>query len=242
MKTLSKILLPAAALTLLCATHEPPKPSKPSSPTAAHLVEAPADAVAVGAATANVTGPGLFGMRWNPCKPITYRVNARGGYAGSVADVRRAFARVSAVTGVPFVYRGTTSRIAFRTNPDPRADITVSWATPAQVPQLRGAVAGLASTTYVVHGERGVRENVRGQIALDRTASLRRGFTTSGPATWGQVYLHEIGHVMGLDHVGQRTQVMYPSVGAANHRYGAGDLRRLRAVGRAAGCIRSSVR
>lgn len=255
MKSAHRILLlpvvvGALSATLLPATHAAKRPERTPVDASTSLRTTAADPVmqsgpvseaATGTGTNRVTGPGLFGVRWNPCRPITYRVNARGAYPGSVAHLRRAFQQVSAATGVRFVYKGSTSKVAFRTGPDPRADVTVSWATPGQVPRLRGLVAGLASTTIAGHRD-GVQENVRGQIALDRTARLRRGFTTSGPATWGQVYLHEIGHVMGLDHIGQRSQVMYPVVGSTNHRFGAGDLRRLRQVGRSAGCIQSSRR
>ncbi|MGO4255698.1 matrixin family metalloprotease [Marmoricola sp. RAF53] len=183
---------------------------------------------------------GLFGLRWDPCRPITYRINARGGYRGSTADLRFAFRTIGRATGIVLVYQGRTNRVAFQSGRDPRADITVSWASPSQVRRLRGPVAGLASTAIVRHD--GVVENVRGQIALDRTQEVRPGYATSGPPTWGQAFLHEIGHVMGLDHVNGRRQVMNPAITRWNHVLGMGDLLRLRLVGRAAGCIANSAR
>ncbi|MGO4257240.1 matrixin family metalloprotease [Marmoricola sp. RAF53] len=240
---LARPLLPAVAAVLLTAGL-----GSTAAEAAPEVHDAAPDPVYAGpaaaagtAAAAHAGGSGLFGARWNPCQPITYRVNPRGGYAGSVGDVRRAFEQVGAATGIRFVYRGTSNGIAFRGTQDRRADILVSWATPRQVPGLRGPVAGLASSSYAKLGT-GVHENVQGRIALDRTARLRHGFPRSGATSWGQVYLHEIGHVMGLDHVGRRNQVMYPVVGPANHRFGAGDLRRLRQVGRSAGCISASAR
>ena len=42
--------------------------------------------------------------RWNPCKPVYWRVNPRSvSSKGAVADLRGAFARVHAATGLPFV-------------------------------------------------------------------------------------------------------------------------------------------
>ncbi|MGO4255700.1 matrixin family metalloprotease [Marmoricola sp. RAF53] len=239
--SLPHALTTALVLGLLAAgpshdTQEAPAPRIPQR------IESVPEAVAVRTATAEAgPGYGFFGTRWDPCRPITYRVALRQGYPGSVDDVRRAFRRAGRLAGVRFVYQGRTSRIAFDTGRDPRADITVSWATPHQVPGLRGGVAGLANTSVVVHD--GVWENVKGQIALDGTqGGLRRGFARSGSPTWGQALLHEIGHVLGLDHVDERNEVMYRTIGRRNHDYGPGDRRRLHRVGRAAGCIPDSRR
>lgn len=221
-------------------------PQSPSAVDDAHAGHAPTqtvpDPVVVGTRTTPGRGQryGLFGTRWNPCQPITYRVNYRGGYRGALADIQRAFRTVGAATGMTFVYQGTTRRVSFRTARDPRVDITVSWATPGQVARLGGPVAGLANT--VVSSHDGVWENLRGSIAFDSTQVVRGGYALSGPPTWGQAFLHEIGHIVGLDHVRQRTQVMYPAISRYNHVLGAGDLLRLFLVGRAAGCIVNSQR
>ncbi|MGH9164078.1 MAG: matrixin family metalloprotease [Acidimicrobiales bacterium] len=53
------------------------------------------------------------------------------------------------------------------------------------------------------------------------------------------VLMHELGHVMGLGHVDEPTQIMAPhrqSV-TADPRWGAGDLAGLEALGRKAGCL-----
>lgn len=225
----------------------PTAPAGPAGATAVRVIadevvteSAPA-AASIGGASVLQRGAGLYGVRWNPCEPITYRINPRGGYPGSVRHIRQAFDQVGARTGVTFVYQGTTSRVALRDDAAEDWDVTVSWATAAQVPQLRGSVAGLASTTYVTHHD-GTRENINGQIAFDRAAPLRRGYATSGRSTWGQVFLHETSHVMGLDHVAKPRLIMNPTITSENHTFAAGDLARLRRVGRSAGCIVSSAR
>lgn len=177
----------------------------------------------------SVTGPGLYGSRWNPCEAITYRVNPRGGYAGATDEIARAFRRIA-----------TESGLRFRASNDPGADITLQWVTPRQNPVLRGGIAAAMATTSIEHD--GVHETVQGAIDLDRTAGLRRGFPSSGTPGWGQVYLHEIAHVVGLRHVRDRTQVMHPTLGQENLRLGHADRRRLHRVGSAAGCIPSSMR
>ena len=52
--------------------------------------------------------------RWNPCARIGYRVNARQGGPGALADTREALARIRRVTGLRFVYRGPTRIIPGR--------------------------------------------------------------------------------------------------------------------------------
>ena len=53
--------------------------------------------------------------------------------------------------------------------------------------------------------------------------------------------LHEIGHALGLQHVTERQQTMYPVVLADRlAEYHRGDLAGLRTVGRAAGCMPTS--
>src|SRR5690242_681415 len=71
-------------------------------------------------------------VRWNPCAPITYRINPNG-YAGTtaVARVRSALAEASRATGIRFSYLGRTAVVP----DDPRnptagtnADLVITWA------------------------------------------------------------------------------------------------------------------
>lgn len=179
--------------------------------------------------------------RWNPCRAITWKFNRNRGYDGSLADVQQALGRISRATGIRFSYRGTTTRVAYRDDPDPTVALTISFGTARDVADLRGSTAGMGGGVYTVHD--GTAELIRGELILDREeTSLREGFANSGNPTWGQVMVHELGHVMGLDHAESSSQLMYGSVTSSNHRLGAGDLTGFNRVGMRAGCIANSRR
>ena len=54
---------------------------------------------------------------------------------------------------------------------------------------------------------------------------------------WKAVPLHELGHVMGLDHAGTSRRLMYPVLLANLTDLQAGDLTGLSRLGRSAGCV-----
>jgi predicted Zn-dependent protease len=162
---------------------------------------------------------------------ISFQIKQRGGYAGSASEIRHAVHLIGKASGLRF----TEVRSA-AANPD----ITIEWESPRSEPDLAGAVAARTETLSVSDG--GVEEIIGANIYLDRTTAIRHGFPTSGLPAWGQVYLHELGHAVGLAHVGGRDEIMNPAVSRYNHVLATGDLRRLRRVGAPAGCITASSR
>ncbi|WP_435770613.1 matrixin family metalloprotease [Nocardioides sp. SYSU DS0651] len=169
------------------------------------------------------------GVRWEPCRTIGWRLNPRGGYRGSLTDLKKAFRLIGKASGLRFRYQGSTSRRVGRHSPAAaRTDILVSWETPKTVPGLRRRVLGMAFTSYYPATKR----YASASIALDRTERhLRRGFHRSGSVDWGQVMTHEIGHTIGLAHVSERLQNMHGTVTSHNHRLGAGDAEGMRRLG-----------
>jgi hypothetical protein len=160
--------------------------------------------------------------RWNPCVPITWLFNPQSAPPGAEGFLRAGFDHVADLTGLPFRYGGTTGR-----TPDSnvRGTVVVEWR-----PGL-GDAAGLGGAmTEPAPG--GALRLVAGGITLDADLTLPLSWTSG----WGPILLHEIGHVVGLDHVDDPAQLMYPKAGGAIY-YGPGDLAGLHALGAAAGCL-----
>lgn len=167
------------------------------------------------------------GSRWNPCRPIGYRVNARGGYAASVNDLRRTFSAVGRVTGFRFRYLGRTGAQVKPNRYDyfPQGtDIVVDWQAPGQRPELAGRTAGLGG--HWVLGKR----RFDGYMVLDQTVHVSR-------VVWRQMMTHELGHILGLGHARARTQLMYGTSTQQNRLWGNGDISALRRVGASQGCL-----
>jgi hypothetical protein len=181
-------------------------------------------------------------VRWNPCEPIRYAVNVSLAPSGSLEDVQEAVRRVSAITGIPFEYEGLSPDVPSEN----RARTTIEGGVATWTPLLIGWVdpdrsyldftsdghtaAGMA-TVWAPPG-RGVY--VTGWIAMNADDPNPPGFDISGQQ--GVVLLHELGHIIGLDHVDQMGELMEPSGGGVSD-FGPGDLEGLRALGRSAGCL-----
>jgi len=179
------------------------------------------------------------GARWNPCHVITWAYNSAGGYAGSLSDAQRAFARIAGRTGLHFKYVGETGYVYGLTGiTPPGVDLTFGWSTAGLVANLAGGVVGLGGGwAYPASVADVANEIVSGYVVLDREGVLNGGFALSGMPTWGQVMEHEIAHTLGLGHAQGTTEVMYASVSSDNHLFGAGDLAGLGRVGAAYGCM-----
>ncbi|WP_427004629.1 matrixin family metalloprotease [Pseudarthrobacter sp. H2] len=177
---------------------------------------------------------------YSPCRPLHYVVNAGLAPAGAGRLVENAITTVSRATGITFIDDGATaeapaqSRSPYQKDAygDRWAPLLIAWTTPEQAPQLKGPVIGTGGSTHFSFGD-GPKSFVTGSLELDSpqiTEELRR---PDGAAYATAVILHELGHVMGLEHVDDPSQLMYPEIGAPDG-LAAGDLNGLQALGRAA--------
>ncbi|ACL38956.1 peptidase M10A and M12B matrixin and adamalysin [Pseudarthrobacter chlorophenolicus A6] len=159
---------------------------------------------------------------YSPCRPLHYVVNDQLAPAGSDRLVPDAISTISAATGITFVYDGTTGE-----QPSPQraayqpaaygerwAPLLIAWTTPEASPELAGKVIGTGGSTHFSF-DGGPKTFVTGSLDLDApqiTEELRR---PDGRLYAAAVILHELGHVMGLDHVADPAQLMYPEIGGS---------------------------
>ena len=102
------------------------------------------------------------------------------------------------------------------------APLLIAWTTPKQAPQLKGQVIGTGGSTHFSFGD-GPKSFVTGSLELDAPQIAEDLDRSEGAAYATAVILHELGHVMGLEHVDDPTQLMYPEIGAPDG-LAAGDL------------------
>lgn len=183
-------------------------------------------------------------VRWNPCEPIHYVVNVALAPPGSLEDVHEAFRRVSAATGIAFVFDGLSDEVptAYREAFLPArygerwAPILVGWVDPddSDIPfeLADGNVASAVASPLYPSGASDLY--VSGWVAMNQEDPNPPGF--GDPWEQGPVLLHEIGHVMGLGHVQAHGEIMQEAGGGAID-LGPGDEEGLRRVGSAGGCL-----
>ncbi|WP_198318360.1 matrixin family metalloprotease [Arthrobacter sp. YN] len=167
---------------------------------------------------------------YSPCRPLHYVVNDASAPEGSNALLETAIAKVSAASGILFVNDGTTDELpADRREPyqpakygDRWAPLLISWTTPEAAPALADKVIGTGgSTMYSLNN--GPKSYITGSLELDTPQVAELLADPEGADYVLAVMQHELGHVMGLDHVDDPVQLMYPEIGAPDG-LAAGDL------------------
>ena len=187
-------------------------------------------------------------VRWNPCETISYAVNTDGATSSIKPDLHEALARVTRATQIEFVSVGTTEETFLRAYQRMRyrgvirkAELIIIWVDHGDYQEIlrrlhdpRPSIA-FAKTMAGLYADQD--QYFGGIIVMDAEATSQRGFGHS--YAHGSVLLHELGHIMGLDHVKDPDQLMYsgrhPNYGLQD--FGAGDLEGLRRIGMDAGCL-----
>ncbi|QIK67683.1 matrixin family metalloprotease [Nocardioides sp. HDW12B] len=180
---------------------------------------------------------------WDSCSgPITWRFNPASAPSGGLDQVAGSFDRVHAATGLDFVYAGTTDVTPQPIDPGASgADIVVGWIGGQSFAQRHGSAVGVGGAAYwtdhrLANGTR-VKRAFEGGVVLNAGYNDRMGSGFGSGVTWGDVLMHEIGHVIGLGHVSSDKQMMFGRVTARAARWGAGDLAGFRKVGDTMGCV-----
>jgi hypothetical protein len=185
----------------------------------------------------DVQADGTTPVAYDPCRPIHYVIRPDNAPVGGEQLIHEAVARVTEVTGLHFVYDGPTTegtseqRDLFQPDRygDRWAPVLVTWDTEAEEPQFAGDVAGLGGSVAVaVVGT--PRVYVTGTVALDAALFGEMQAWPEGWAIARAIVLHELGHVVGLAHVGDPAELMAGGAGGA-YDFAAGDLSGLARLG-----------
>jgi hypothetical protein len=183
-------------------------------------------------------------VRWDPCTAIHWRSSTARGPVGGLDVLKAAVAKIAATTGTTWVYDGATTT-APSTGYLPKSPnsgdrpVLLGWTDAASSDLLAGRpkqVLGMTRTVWFGTDDgKGHRvAATRGAaVALDRTDKL----PLRGALSWSTTVLHELGHVMGLDHPTDGRQLMAATLPAKATDLQAGDRVGLGRIGKAAGCV-----
>jgi hypothetical protein len=174
-------------------------------------------------------------VTFSSCAPIRVEINLEGVDRPEVMKgiILSAMGEVSAASGLQLQYAGPTSRRPVWNDPTLTLQggvwpVLVAFATPAELPAMRGA-AGRGGGTAFTDGTHSTYET--GIVVLetdyfnglhDRFRGLQHGRAT---------VMHEFAHVLGLGHVQDRGEVMNGS-GHGELEFGPGDRRGLALLGK----------
>jgi hypothetical protein len=175
-------------------------------------------------------------VAYDPCRPIHYVIRPDNAPVGGEAILHGAFGRLTSVTGLRFVYDGGTDEQPSRGRelfqPDRYGDrwapVVVAWQTYDENPSFLTDVAGEAGSAGVSF--EGNKVFVTGSVSLDEAAFDDMLASPGGADVARAIVLHELGHLVGLDHVSDASQLMYPSTSGVLD-FAAGDLTGLAALG-----------
>ena len=176
-------------------------------------------------------------VTWSPCRAIHYVVRTQNAPLDGARMLRESFAMVSKATGLVFTDDGlsteTPSKARAAYLPDRYGDrwapVLVAWVTPREFPEFRGDRAGQAGPTSISYNS-GPIAYVSGQVLLD-APQLVDVEKHEGETAARSIVLHELGHLVGLDHVNDPTQLMNPRNSPGINTYQRGDLTGLAKLG-----------
>jgi hypothetical protein len=175
-------------------------------------------------------------VTWSPCRPIHYVVRPGGAPPHGDELIEDSFARLGRVTGFRFVNDGTTQEEPRWDRPAYQPDrygkrwapVLVTWATLPSAPEIGAQLAGEAAPQPVATRS-GDLAYVTGLVALEPN-ELNKATARYGESAARMIVMHELGHLMGLDHVADASQIMSPRASPLVTEYQPGDRAGLNAL------------
>ncbi|MEX5235967.1 hypothetical protein [Kocuria arenosa] len=175
-------------------------------------------------------------VSYDPCQPIRYVVNPGVASDELQQQLNPAVAAVEEATGLDFVYEGITSeepsmerelRLPEKYG-EGWAPVLIAFTDPDEFPVLEGDPAG-GTSPQAVYGHDQEPYYVTGFIVLD-TPELAASLQGDGESRVRGLVMHELAHLVGLDHVNDTTQLMNEGK-VYREDFGAGDLAGLERMG-----------
>lgn len=182
-------------------------------------------------------------VTYDPCRPIAVVVNPRSAPPAGAKLVDEALAQLGVQAGFVFRYEGLVTeppveqRLPFQPQAygDRWAPVLIAWSDPAESPRLSGSVAGMGgSTSLPVSGSQLVY--VTGSVILDGPAFAQILSGEDGMDQARAIILHELGHLIGLAHVSDSSELMHDKSEGGVTNLGPGDLSGIAALRSSARC------
>jgi Matrixin len=160
-------------------------------------------------------------VTYDPCRPVQFAVNPVNAPPEYLRIIDEVLTTASAATGLQLLLVDDTTEVPSMTRPlfqpdrygDQWAPILIAWTDETAIPELAGRAGGLGGSSWSSDGP-GSGWFVSGMLYIDIDVG-------PDPERNRIVMIHELGHVLGLSHVDDPTQVMNPSSVVAE--LGAGD-------------------
>lgn len=174
-------------------------------------------------------------VTYDPCTPIHVIVDPRTIVDGGMRLLDEAIEEVREATGLTFVVDGL-SDVSLPLPESVTVDdgqrwrpVSVHWSDPEESKDLAGDVAGRGGSAAIVRD--GHSWFVTGSVVLDGPQLSRLLADDGGQADVRAVIMHELGHLVGLDHVDEADQLMQATGDGSVRSWGDGDLAGLALLG-----------
>lgn len=173
---------------------------------------------------------------FSSCRPVRVVINDQRRPAGAAGLVEQAVAQVAEASGLTMTIIGSTSEQPSENRPLRQGGygpgwppVLISWTDPQHIPTLSSNRIGEGGPDGIVDPATGRGYYVTGQIFLD-TPQLNGLLRDDQQAEVRAIVMHELGHVLGLDHVNSPYELMQPA-GHGLTTLGAGDRAGLKRLG-----------
>ncbi|KGM13310.1 peptidase [Cellulomonas bogoriensis 69B4 = DSM 16987] len=179
---------------------------------------------------------------YDPCRPVEYVVRPDRAPRSGQSLIDDAVQVVAEASGLVLVQVGETDEPPLMDRPLIQPDrygpgwapVLIAWSGPDEVSELEGQVAGVGGSAAVPGADGSGLWLAAGRVALDAEdlgALLSRN---GGYERARAIVVHELAHVLGLDHVDDPDELMHPLTSSRTD-LGPGDRQGLALVGQV-GC------